>query len=41
MHYSRIQLYNLDTADLIKTVLPNINNMTISYFNLSYFIKEL
>ena len=40
LYRSRIQLYNLNITDLIKTVLPYLPEKTITYFDSSYPIKE-
>lgn len=39
LHRSGIRLYNLDTTDLIKTVLPTLPDKTLIYLNSRSFIK--
>ena len=39
LHRSLIRLYNLDAADLIKTVLPTLPDETLIYFDPPYYVK--
>jgi len=39
MYRSRIRLYNLDAAELIKTVLPTLPNKTLVYLDPPYYVK--
>lgn len=39
MYRSRIRLYNLDAADLIKTVLPTLPKKSICYLDPPYYVK--
>ena len=39
MYRSRIRLYNLDAAELIKTVLPTLPNKTLIYLDPPYYVK--
>ena len=39
LYKSRIKLYNLDAADLIKTVLPTLPKKTLVYFDPPYYVQ--
>lgn len=39
LYRSRIRLYNLDAAELIKTVLPTLPNKTLVYLDPPYYVK--
>ena len=39
LYHSRIRLYNLDAAELIKTVLPALPDKTLIYLDPPYYVK--